>query len=120
MKFCIDIEIVAPEGYTLNSDQKNLVPLWKRELERIGIETVRARLTPHEVGISPGAFVEFVRVKGPEGKTSEPPRWFVEAWLAAHGRRAQRRSNLQHSMLWVATIAAVLGAIFSFLQFFIR
>ena len=62
----------------------NLAPLWKAALDRLGTETVKARLA--HTGSSPGA--EFRNLL--PGYNRNPSRRFVEEWLAKRRRRDRR------------------------------
>jgi hypothetical protein len=72
---------------------------WYRELERIGVPTVRAMLTEHEIHYADSGSVVF-----------DVPAGFVRDWLDFHDRHDRRRE-----ILWLVATAslALLAAVAS-------
>lgn len=87
---------------------------WADALEKLGPVNVRARLNGGGIGHGDGAAVDFAAAEVEDmGSVRRIPadRGFVEQWLAGKEAEAARRGNLQHRLLWVATIASVVGAL---------
>ncbi|MFG6524514.1 hypothetical protein [Sulfitobacter sp. M23508] len=91
--------------------QEELEKEWLSELERIGARNVRSRMSSGEVGSSDGASVNFVKIDGRGGLSPRPSRLFVENWLSEKETSGSKRTDMEHRLIWVAAIAAVLGVI---------
>lgn len=91
--------------------REELEQKWLAELEKMGPQNVRSRMSSGEVGSSDGASVNFVKVDGKSDPATRPSRLFVENWLSEKETSGSKRTDMEHRLIWVAAIAAVLGVI---------
>ncbi|MFB9268470.1 hypothetical protein ACFFWD_36035 [Bradyrhizobium erythrophlei] len=78
---------------------------WHRELERLGVPTVRTMYCEHEThhGAEPAVVFDI-------------PAGFVRDWLAFHDRRAARRQFLWRASVIMLCVAAASGVVFGALR----
>lgn len=88
-----------------------LEKLWVAELEKMGPQNVRSRMSSGEVGSGDGASVKFVKIDGKTDYVTFPSRLFVENWLSDKETSESKRTDMEHRLIWVAAIAAVLGVL---------
>jgi hypothetical protein len=89
-----------------NSGEREAARRWHEALERIGLESVRIRLT--QVNCSSAGAMAF-------GTESTVRRGFAEEWLAWHeARKAEREQEFRRSQIlatrWAAAAASVAAA----------
>ena len=80
---------------------------WRLALDQLGPEFVRQHLqdTAGTKSDSPDPIVFN------DAHTAHPSRKFVSAWYVDQHRRATRRADRQNVLVWVAAMAAVIGAV---------
>lgn len=84
---------------------------WVSELEKMGPQNVRSRMSSGAVGSGDGASVKFVKIDGKTDYVTFPSRLFVENWLSEKEASSARRSDREHVLIWIAAIAGVCGVI---------
>ena len=90
-----------------DDDQRELEKKWRAELEKMGVEVVKLKLNPDNVGQGDGAAF---RVLLPSGMP-ETTRGFVEDWLAEKDREKKGSGTRQLIFFGGATLLAILVAL---------
>ena len=87
-----------------DDDQRELEKKWRAELEKMGVEVVKLKLNPDNVGQGDGAAF---RVLLPSGMP-ETTRKFVEDWLAEKGREKESSRTRQLIFFGLVALLAIL------------
>ena len=90
-----------------DDDQRELEKKWTAELEKMGVEVVKLKLNPDNVGPGRGAAFRDLMPKD----IPETTRGFVEDWLAEKGREEKGSETRKFIFFGVVALLSILLAL---------
>ena len=91
----------------VDDDQRELEKKWRAELEKMGVEVVKLKLNPDNVGPGRGAAFRDLLPPG----MPETTRGFVEDWVAEEEHEKQASINRRFIFFGLVALLSILVAI---------